>query len=141
LFPNTNLPSQLGITAPCGGDPCTQPNVRMAGFIASFGNSGSAPTTIAGVNVGFGDTFIWIRGAHTLKLGTTVMRSRFDYNTIGQREGIYTIGKGFTNNNLADFLLGKASTFNQSNGSVGTESFHRIEPAIFVQDDWKLGRR
>lgn len=143
LYSNKNLPSQLGITAPCGGDPCAQPNVRMAGYIASFGNGGSAPTTIAGVNIGGGDTFNWIRGNHSIKLGGTLMESRFSYNTIGQREGIYTISSNpaFTTNPLANFLLGKSTTFNQSNGSVGTETFHRYEPSLFAQDDWKLNRR
>jgi hypothetical protein len=139
LFPGQNLPSALGITAPCGGSPCTQPNVRIAGYIANLGNTGSAPTSYVMTTFGAGDTFNWTLGQHTIKFGWSELRNKYALNGIGNREGVYVISGYATGNPLADFLLGKSASFTQNNSPIN--NVHMMDTSLFSQDDWKVTRR
>jgi hypothetical protein len=139
IFAGKNTFSQLGMAIPCGGSPCTQPNVRIPGYIASLGNSGSAPNIFTLTTLGAGDTLIWTHGNHSLKFGATIARNKFATSGVGQRAGIYTINGNFSGNPLADFLMGKAATYNQNNSYP--VNLHQWDPAVFAQDDWKIARR
>lgn len=140
LFAGNDTFSQLGITIPCGGAPCTQPNVRIAGYIASLGNSGSAPNLFALTTLGAAETLIWTRGNHSFKFGGALARNKYGTNGVGQRAGIYTIASSTwaSGNQLADWMLGKATTYNQNNSYP--VNFHQMSPSFFAQDDWKATR-
>ncbi len=137
LFAGQNTFSQLGVTIPCAGSPCTQPNVRIAGYIASLGNSGSAPNLFGLTTLGAAETLIWTRGNHSLKFGAALARNKYASNGVGQRAGIYTIANSSwaTGNQLADWMLGKSTTFNQNNSYP--VNLHQMDPSAFAQDDWR----
>jgi len=141
LFAGQNTFSQLGITIPCAGSPCTQPNVRIPGYISSLGNSGSAPNLFGLTTFGASDTLIWTRGSHSLKIGAALARNKYASNAVGQRAGIYTIAANgwASGNQLADWLLGKATTYNQNNSYP--INLHQMSPSVFAQDDWHVSRQ
>ena len=138
LFAGENTFSQLGISIPCAGSPCTQPNVRIAGYISSLGNSGSAPSLFALTTFGAAETLIWTRRNHSIKFGGALARNKYGSNGVGQRAGIYTIASSTwaSGNQLADFLLGKSTTYNQNNSYP--VNLHQMDPSAFAQDDWKV---
>ena len=139
LFAGQNTAAQLGITAPPGGTPSTQPNFRITGYIGTgLGNSGSAPNIYTFTTFSLGDTFYWTRGKHTLKFGASDAKDKYQPNLVAQRAGIYTVSGFATGNSLADFLLGKSASFTQNNGTYLPENIHFFDPAMFAQDDWKF---
>jgi hypothetical protein len=128
----------FGIQVPCGGQPCTQPYVRMTGFMM-LGVSGSAPEIYRFSTYGLGDTFNWTHGKHTIKFGGTIMRNQTAGNGVGQRSGIYSPSGATSGSVLGDFLMGKSKTYVQANNYP--TNFHQMNPALFVQDDWRVTRR
>jgi hypothetical protein len=128
----------FGIQVPCGGQPCTQPYVRMTGYMM-LGVSGSAPEIYRFSTYGAGDTFDWMHGNHTIKFGGTIVRNQTSGNGVGQRSGIYSPSGAISGSVLGDFLMGKSKTYVQANNYP--TNFHQINPALFVQDDWRVTHR
>ena len=138
-FAGQHTLAEEGLQIPCAAQPCTQTQVRMAGFISSLGNGDSAPVSYSMTTPGAGDTFIWTHRNHTVKFGGTIARNAFKGDATGQRAGVFTVTGFASGNTLADFILGKAGTFSQSN-SPGND-VHQWDPAVFGQDDWRLTHR
>ena len=139
LFAGKNTLADEGIQIQCGALPCTQTNVRMPSYIATgLGNSGSAPDGYIFTAFGLVDTFIWTRGKHNFKFGGSLARDRAYSNIVFQRAGIYNFASNgfFSGNQLADFMMGKDSSFSQNNSPV--INLHFMDPALFFQDDWKI---
>ncbi|HEX7315286.1 MAG TPA: TonB-dependent receptor [Pyrinomonadaceae bacterium] len=89
------------------------------------------------------DNVTWIRGSHTIKFGGDVSFESKDENAANATQGTY----GFTgvqtrvgNNSgigLADFLLGRASSYSEPERDVTVAlRFGRTE--FYLQDTWKL---
>ncbi|MCX6614278.1 MAG: hypothetical protein NTW74_25990, partial [Acidobacteria bacterium] len=116
------------------------PAVSIAGFVGYNSNdrirSGQTPFQ-------FRDDFTKVAGAHTLKAGVFVIRSRMNENTNVRDEGQVTFNTaalGSTRNVLADVLLG---TFQQYQ-EWESDSFYRPRywtVEMYAQDKWKVSRR
>ncbi len=90
-------------------------------------------------NFGVSEMLSLVRGAHTLKLGGSLLFNHFQEigNWLGAGQVRFT--GAFTKNAQADFLLGLANTFRQNSGL--NRDFHETNSSLFVQDDWKAFRR
>jgi len=82
---------------------------------------------------------LWNRGRHTVKFGGEVRNIRtWMFYTGGN--GSFAFANRYTNDNLADFLLGYASTVSKTARATLWNS--RLNyGALYLQDDWKLTRR
>ena len=86
------------------------------------------------------DNFSRVIGHHTIQLGG----SWFHYNktqaAFNSTQGAYSFDGSFTNNPVADFMLGQARTYSQtSQRFVRTYSFDQME--FYLQDDWRVSRK
>lgn len=83
------------------------------------------------------NTFTWLRGSHTIKLGADVMAPmNNEYVDVPSTRGNLQFNGQFTGNPFADFLLGWARTAELSNLHVVHQRRHAY--AFFVQDDWRV---
>jgi hypothetical protein len=88
----------------------------------------------------FKDNLTWVRGRHTLKTG-------FDYAYEKKFEpadtnvfGAFNFDGRFTGDGYADFLLGRAVTYNESS-SVSFNDNRRHALELYLDDSWKTSRR
>jgi hypothetical protein len=89
------------------------------------------------------DTLNWQRGAHSLKLGGTVIRRQVEYFRPIAGKGFFNIsgnGQDFTGYEVSDLL----ASF-MDNYEIGSQTgyFANIsqEDGIFAQDDWRVNQR
>jgi hypothetical protein len=78
----------------------------------------------------------WIRGRHQIAFGVTAQNSRLNSFGNFSRNGNFAFNGQNTGNALADFMLGKPSSFTQNNGQIGSERL--TIPALFIQDNIRL---
>ncbi len=77
-----------------------------------------------------------IRGAHQIAFGVNAANARLASFSNFQRNGNFTFNGQVTGNALADFMLGKPSSFTQNNGQIGAERL--TVPSLYVQDNIRL---
>ena len=133
---NTGLFSDLGMTISNGGALATQPLATVTGY---FTEGGGRPNTTSQLSTGIEDTFNWSRGAHTLKFGGAYIFNRYQETAAFLSSSKETFNGSITGNAIADFVMGRAQSFQQNNGS-----FHRLvawDPSLFAQDDWRVTKR
>ena len=130
--------AQLGSTVGYGALPFSSPVIAVSGYfqmgLAPPGNDNAYQQSI-----GIEDTFNWGLGNRAIKFGGSffwnVMREQGSYLS----GGLVTFNGYQTGNALADFLLGNAVSLRQNNGIWHT--LHNPDPALFVQDDWRVNHR
>jgi hypothetical protein len=110
----------------------TGPAVNVSG-VASFGTATSSPTARDIDLFQLSDNFGGLFGNHSLKIGGEFLINRVNIVFPGATQGVYTF------NNLAAFLDGNYSQFQQA---FGAESQEQENPNAgwFVQDEWKPQR-
>ncbi|HZL27424.1 MAG TPA: carboxypeptidase-like regulatory domain-containing protein [Acidobacteriaceae bacterium] len=128
--------SGLGMTAPNGGALIAQPGITVTGY---FGVGGARPNVTAQLSWGVEDTYNWTFGKHTLKFGGAGIYNRYNETAVFLASSKETFNGSITGNALADFITGRAQTFQQNNGSL--HRLHAWDPSLFVQDDYRLSRR
>jgi hypothetical protein len=130
-----NTWSMLGSTVKDGILPATSPVIAITGYY----QEGLAAGGITNNNMqttGIEDTFNWTLGNHAVKLGGSFFFNQYRENGIYYGAGLVTFSGSFTGNALADFLEGRASALRQNSGVY--HRFHQQDPALFVQDDWRV---
>ena len=95
----------------------------------------------------FVDNFSAVRGAHTVKAGSTLQFKRVDMMQWGQPNGAYAFSGQFSapvpvsgitrQNALADLLLGYPSTYTLQTTPFSPHLSYR-QFGAYVQDDWRL---
>lgn len=131
----TGLFSDLGMTVANGGALVTQPIASITGY---FTEGGGRPNTTDQLSSGIEDTFNWSRGAHTFKFGGAYIFNRYQETAAFLSSSKETFNGSISGNAIADFVMGRAQTFQQNNGS-----YHRLvawDPSLFMQDDWRVTR-
>jgi outer membrane receptor protein involved in Fe transport len=110
-------------------------------FLGTIGNIGLQTYQLA-------DSLTWIRGKHSIKLGTDIRRYNTNLNLCQQCNGTFNFNSRLTANPqslpgtgfaLASFLLGTAASASiDVNAGVSYESYSY---SLFAQDDWKITPR
>jgi hypothetical protein len=86
----------------------------------------------------FREVVTFTRGGHELRMGGEMVRLNMSIvNTISQG-GQFVFSQKLSSSNLADFLLGRASTFTQGGGQY-QDNVGALW-SLFVQDNWKISR-
>jgi hypothetical protein len=92
------------------------------------------------------DTLSWVKGAHTLKFGGSILRREVDFYNTPSAKGSFVVGGinypgtgRFTGYEVSELLAG----FSDYNIGVASQFFDTFnwETGYFAQDDWKLNRR
>jgi hypothetical protein len=88
-------------------------------------------------------TLLWIKGAHTLKMGGTYKRIAFSPELAQDPRGVYrfgdTVNGSFSGDALADLMMGRPSSF--SSGDINRVDLFGNEYAAFIETDWNVNRR
>jgi hypothetical protein len=130
--------SDLGSQIRDGGVVSTQPQVTVTGYFTG-GVGGSGPSNQSQLSFGLEDTLNWSKGNHAIKLGGSFILNRYTETSAFLSSSKSTFNGNITGNALADFLEGKANTFQQNNG--GFHRLHAPNPSLFLQDDWRATRK
>ena len=137
LFDNNTL-SDLGSQAPAGSGLTTQPQISITGYW-SMGSGSSGVDNQAQQAIGLVDSFNWTHANHDVKFGGSFLWSKYAETGGYAGSGQWGFTGSTTGNALADFLLGNANSWRQNSGV-----FHRLhapDPALFIQDDWRIARK
>ncbi|MBV8895909.1 MAG: TonB-dependent receptor [Acidobacteriaceae bacterium] len=81
------------------------------------------------------DDFTMIRGRHQIMFGASVIRTQMNANNNYDLDGTYGFTQALSGDNLADFMLGDLSTYNQSR--VQATANRQTDPGLYVQDTWR----
>ncbi|MBS1813377.1 MAG: TonB-dependent receptor [Acidobacteria bacterium] len=136
--------ADLGGTINNGGPIVTQPQVTVTGYFTG-GVGGSGPSTQAQMTTGIEDTVNWVKGKHTVKFGGSYIFNKYHETAAflssskATFNGNANVGGVQTKNALADFILGRAQSFQQNNGAL--HRLHAWDPSLFIQDDYRVSRR
>jgi hypothetical protein len=83
------------------------------------------------------DNFSWSHGKHSFKFGGTYQYSVTPVEAQVSDQGSYSFSGVFSNDPIADFLLGKGSSYSQLNNRVTPYyDYHQLE--LYAQDTWKV---
>lgn len=110
----------------------TGPAVNING-VASFGTATSSPTERDIDLYQLTDNFSAVRGNHSVKFGGEYLYNNLNIGFPGALQGVYT----FTN--LANFLSGNYSQFQQAFGAP-TQAQKNPNVGVFARDEWKVRR-
>lgn len=90
-------------------------------------------------NVEITDSLLWVKGSHTINIGGEYSPFiLFDSNTRYQQSGNLSFSGQITGNGIADLLLGKVATFQQSAGKFKQTRGHQI--SLYAEDTWRTRR-
>lgn len=136
------LSQKIGIPgANLGGVSCGLTSTQMDGGYWSLGDRGYSPFQ-GGTNVfSISDSLDMIRGGHDIKVGGEIRANQMNVLAEGFQDGYWIFTGLWSNEPMADFLLGLPSlaihdqTFN---GNVTGRRWKLFRP--FVQDDWKVSK-
>ena len=80
-----------------------------------------------------------VRGSHELIFGGEIVRLLQDITNTNTQSGSFGFGGRFSGSNMADFMLGAASTFTQGAGQY--QNMRGTKYSLFVQDNWRVSPR
>ena len=86
------------------------------------------------------DDLSWTRGSHNLRFGFMYMRLLKAQQIFGHTQGLYNFDSNASGNALADFLLGYAGSYNQTD-IQDSEHTAANTFGIYALDDWHVSSR
>ncbi|MDQ6701239.1 MAG: carboxypeptidase regulatory-like domain-containing protein [Acidobacteriota bacterium] len=112
------------------------PYITVSGYI-DLGQAYDLPKVWAYNNFQYANSVTWIHGRHTLKFGGDYLHYQYFNHDYADLRGRMTFLGRFTNDPMADFLLGYAQTGRRLL-NVGSEYLFVSNYSGFVQDDFKI---
>ncbi|MGH9627630.1 MAG: TonB-dependent receptor domain-containing protein [Bryobacteraceae bacterium] len=141
-FTDEWLAPEYGLNIPRADDRITGlPRINFTGRLGytSIGESLFAPTQKISQNWQFLDNVTAIRSSHTMKAGIDLRFTRADNFSPQSGHGQFDFNGRFTGVSMADFLLGMANSYNQTNLQYVDGRFRSY--MFYFQDDWKVTPR
>ncbi|HEY3458202.1 MAG TPA: hypothetical protein VGK64_26715 [Bryobacteraceae bacterium] len=128
--------SDLGSRLVLGAQPARPPQFFITGYFqaGTFGDNNMPQRSEM-----LSDTFTWIRGRHSIKMGGLLQWNQFREVGTWLGAGQVRFTGSFTKNAFADLLLGDANSLRQNNGL--NRHFRSLNSGFFVQDNWQATRR
>jgi len=112
------------------------PQLDATGYI-TLGHAYDLPKIWSYNNYQYSGAFTWIRGHHALKFGGDFLRYQYFARQYGDTRGRLTFLGRFTNEPMADLMLGYAQTTRRQLDAAGP--YHLVSNySGFVQDDYKV---
>jgi hypothetical protein len=121
----TKNPSDLGL-----------PYMTVSGYI-DLGQAYDLPKVWSYNNFQYADAVTWVHGRHAVKFGGDLLHYQYFNHDYADLRGRMTFLGRFTNDPMADFVLGYAQTSRRLT-QVGTEDILDSNYSAFVQDDFKI---
>jgi outer membrane receptor protein involved in Fe transport len=140
-FPAASLPtaSQLGIKQ-ISDDPQGPPNLSFTSMSVGFSVQG--PTQEVDNTYNLSDTFTWTRNKHSVKAGFNYTpfqnNTVYDFYVNGEYFFYGTGGGNYSQNDLADFLMGLPDEYFQAPRAPSNIRTYNV--GTFVQDEWRVKR-
>jgi hypothetical protein len=134
---NVGTWAQLGVKATSHAQPV--PNLTVNAGWSTGGGNNIVSKANTGPNVAFSDDISILKTSHQIAFGGMYRFWLNNYHSGVQANGSMTFNGQTTNLGLADFLLGKASSWQQ--GNVSTYWNRQNYIGFYVQDSWKLTPR
>ncbi len=133
-------PGKAGITPGLPAIHTGLPLISISGG-AEIGNNYNGDLPQVGNSFQWSDSLSWVKGAHTMKFGADVRRSRFDQTLYYNVNGYFTFGGANPNaissaDNYPNYYLGLADSYSQ--GSAQREDVRNTGVYLFAQDSWKI---
>ena len=117
------------------------PDISFSGGYSSIGVTQTQPLIHASdLETTLTDDWSWVKGKHTIEAGFNLVNSTKRQNKYAQSNGTWNFTGRFTNDPIADYLLGDASQFYQDS-SERRPYIHGKIIAPYVQDSWKVSKR
>src|ERR1700728_1221442 len=138
--PNTQfIPSKLGFTYLTPDNPPAPPLFDINNNELAVGYTYGGPSDLINNTFGLSDTFTWIRGKNTWKMGGGVSAYQnnqvFDFLT----NGLFDFDGSRTGNGFADFLLDAPTDYIQ--GAAAPSNIRTKSWDGFFQDEWHATKR
>jgi outer membrane receptor protein involved in Fe transport len=121
----TKNPADLGL-----------PYITVSGYI-DLGQAYDLPKIWTYNNYQYSDSMTWVHGRHTVKYGGDFLHYQYFNHDYADLRGRMTFLGRFTNDPMADFVLGYAQTSRRLL-DVGKEYLLLSNYSAFVQDDFKV---
>jgi Carboxypeptidase regulatory-like domain/TonB dependent receptor len=102
----------------------------------SIGSGTGAPGHFNTNTYQLSDDYQTIKGNHQLGFGVDVRKLQLNIINNQQSNGQFTFGGSYSGDNLADFLLGRVSTFNDGNPNPNT--LRQTVASVYAQDTWRI---
>ena len=114
--------------------------LNITGTGVNFGAGNASPgEQHDGPLVSILEDLSWIKGPHQFGFGGSIFHQNLNYWSGTNAVGSATFDGSLTGSALADFMLGRAVTFNQgTNYGFYTRQYYM---ALYAQDSWKVNRR
>ena len=112
------------------------PYITVSGYI-DLGQAYDLPKVWSYNNFQYADSMTWIHGRHTLKFGADFLHYQYFNHDYADLRGRMTFLGRFTNDPMADFLMGYAQTSRRLL-NVGSEYLFVSNYSAFLQDDFKI---
>jgi hypothetical protein len=111
--------------------------IQVAGFF-TIGDNPAA--TFRRNNYTLADDLHWVVGSHSLGFGFHGELAKVDVDNQFQQPGVFVFNSNASiTNQLAGFLLGGLTNFQQASGQYFNNRYHVT--GYYVQDSWKVNRR
>jgi outer membrane receptor protein involved in Fe transport len=133
-------PGKAGITTGLPPNFTGLPFINVSGGF-NIGNGWEGELPQVGNTFQWSDSLSWVKGAHTMKFGADIRRTRFDQTYYYEVSGNFTFDGSGNNaisydDNYPGYLLGLADTYAQ--GSSQRENVRNTGVYLFAQDSWKI---
>jgi hypothetical protein len=140
------VPDLYGSYADFGANVSPLGGKNIAATVTGFftiGGGGAAPgVSHNGPLWSINEDFNWVKGSHQFGFGGSIYHQQLNYWSGGgvNATGLATFdGTGATSNALVNFMLGSPTTWSQ--GTLYGYYSRQYYGALYVQDNWKIGRR
>ena len=129
-FPSTvNLPGQVLTSG--------LPPVSFTQGYGPLGDAGYVPLQILDNTFQYMGSVMWLKGAHSFKMGAGLLRRQGTYEQSSTARGMITFQASYTGNSLGDLLTNQAAQLNRAE-TVITPTMREWEPSVYFQDDWRM---
>lgn len=116
------------------------PDINFSGGYSSIGITQTQPLIHASdLEDTLTDDLSWVKGTHNIEAGLNLVFSTKRQNAYSQSNGTFMFSGRFTGDPIADFLLGDAASFTQTN-TERRPYIHGTIVAPYIQDTWKMTR-
>ncbi len=117
------------------------PSIGFSGGWSGFGVAQQMPLIHASdLENTLTDDWSWVKGKHTIEAGFNLVFSTKRQNIFSASHGNWLFSGKFTGDPIADYLLGRSASFNQTSGER-RPYIHGTIASPYVQDTWRVKPR